>query len=125
MKLLLDTHVLFWALFESNKLNLKTQEALNNKNNLIFVSIVSLWELQIKQSIGKIVLPDNFFNLISKTKHEVLSIKVTHIEQLKNLPLIHRDPFDRMLIAQAIAEELDLMTCDEEIIKYPVNIFHL
>jgi PIN domain nuclease of toxin-antitoxin system len=125
MKLLLDTHALLWSLCEPHKLTPKTQNAIADKNNLIFVSIASLWELQIKQSIGKIILPDNFIQLISRTQCEILPVTVKHIEQLKKLPLIHRDPFDRMLIAQSIAEDLELATCDADIAQYSVKIYPL
>ena len=123
MKYLLDTHILLWSLNEPSKLNRKTQNLISNTNNIVFVSTSTLWELQIKKSIGKISLPDNFSLLLEQGGYELLDIKVEHINKLNDLPLIHKDPFDRMLISQSICENTALITNDAEIIKYELKGF--
>jgi PIN domain nuclease of toxin-antitoxin system len=123
MKYLLDTHILLWSLNEPSKLNRKTQKLISNTNNIVFVSTSTLWELQIKKSIGKISLPDNFSLLLEQGGYELLDIKVEHINKLNEIPLIHKDPFDRMLIAQSICENTTLITSDSEIIKYELKGF--
>ena len=123
MKYLLDTHILLWSLHEPSKLNRKMQDVISNTNNIIFVSAATLWELQIKKAISKISLPDNFSMLLEHGGYELLDIKVEHINKLDELPLIHKDPFDRMLIAQSICENIPLVTNDVEIIKYELKGF--
>jgi PIN domain nuclease of toxin-antitoxin system len=123
MKYLLDTHILLWSLHEPSKLNRKTQDVISNTNNIIFVSTSTLWELQIKKSIGKISLPNNFSLLLEQGGYELLDMKVEHINKLNELPLIHKDPFDRMLIAQSICENIPLITNDREIMKYETEGF--
>ena len=118
MKLLLDTHILLYSLQEPHRLNENVHSLVNNPNNLIFVSSATLWELQIKKSIGKIKLPDDFSFLLECGGYEILDIKVEHINKLNDLPLIRRDPFDRLLLAQSICENIALITNDVQIIKY-------
>jgi len=122
MKLLLDTHVLIWALSTPERIKPKVQDLLVDTDNIVFVSIASLWELQIKKSLNKISLPNDFIPQLQKNGFDLLDINYKHIVTLSELPLIHRDPFDRMLIAQTIYEDLSLITSDSEIIKYDVQI---
>ena len=122
MKILLDTHVLVWALSSPEKIKPKVQDLLVDIDNIVFVSIASLWELQIKKSLNKISLPDDFISQLQENGFELLDINYKHIAKLAELPLIHRDPFDRMLVAQTIHENLSLVTNDLEIIKYNVKI---
>ena len=122
MKILLDTHVLVWALSSPEKIKPKVQDLLVDIDNIVFVSIASLWELQIKKSLNKISLPDDFISQLQENGFELLDINYKHIAKLDELPLIHRDPFDRMLVAQTIHENLSLVTNDLEIIKYNVKI---
>lgn len=91
-------------------------------DNLVFVSIASLWELQIKKLLNKISLPDDFISQLQENGFELLDINYKYIARLVELPLIHRDQFDRMLVAQTIHENLLLITNDLEIIKYNVKI---
>lgn len=118
MRILLDTHTLIWALSKPEKLSSKVVKLISNVNNLVFVSIASLWELQIKKSLNKITLPDNFPILLQDSGYKILNITLEHILQLEPLPLLHRDPFDRMLIAQSISEKIPLVTDDSEILQY-------
>ena len=122
MKILLDTHVLVWALSSPEKIKPKVQDLLVDTDNIVFVSIASLWELQIKKSLNKISLPDDFISQLQENGFELLDINYKHIVKLDELPLIHRDPFDRMLVAQTIHENLSLVTNDLEIMKYNVKI---
>ena len=122
MKILLDTHVLLWALSLPEKIKPKVQALLVDTDNIVFVSIASLWELQIKKSLNKISLPNDFIPQLQENGFELLDINYKHIAKLDELPLIHRDPFDRMLVAQTIHENLSLVTNDLEIMKYNVKI---
>jgi len=119
MRILLDTHILLWTVFEPAKLNLSLRETIQDAQNIVSISIVSLWEIAIKQSIGRLSIPNTFFERIQKESgFELLLLQPTHIEQYIALPLHHRDPFDRMLIAQAQQEQLTLVTGDECIMQY-------
>jgi PIN domain nuclease of toxin-antitoxin system len=119
MRLLLDSHILLWAVFEPSKLNSSLQEAIENRHNIVSVSIVSLWEIAIKQNIGRLSLPDGFFEKVqNESGFDFLLLQPAHIQQYMKLPLLHRDPFDRMLIAQAQQEELTLVTNDDAMMKY-------
>ena len=122
MKILLDTHVLVWALSSPERIKPKVQDLLVYTDNIVFVSIASLWELQIKKSLNKISLPDDFISQLQENGFELLDINYKHIAKLDELPLIHRDPFDRMLVAQTIYENLSLVTNDLEIMKYNIKI---
>lgn len=121
MQILLDTHTLIWALAKPEKLSNKIVKLISNVNNLVFVSIASLWELQIKKSLGKIILPNDFPILLQDSGYKILNITFEHILQLENLPLLHRDPFDRMLIAQSLSEKIPLVTDDSEILQYTLE----
>ena len=122
MQFLIDTHVLLWALSDSNKLKKSIVELIEDENNVILVSIATLWELQIKESINKIKLPANFFGSLNQSGYEILPITIQHLETLKILPMYHRDPFERMLIAQANTDKLKLITQDSDICKYEVQV---
>lgn len=122
MRYLLDTHSLLWALGAPGVLSRPARDVLAAPANSIFVSSASLWECAIKASIGKLDLPDDFFAAIPETGYEVLPIRLSHRNEYRALPLHHRDPFDRMFVAQARAEALTLITRDPEIAKYEVAL---
>jgi PIN domain nuclease of toxin-antitoxin system len=123
MKLLLDTHSFLWALDRSiSKLLESETEAISNPDNIVCVSLATLWEIAIKSNIGKLTLPKNFFSDVETLGYEILNIETSHIRTYCNLPLIHRDPFDRMLIAQAKYEQLILITHDDEIKRYDIQV---
>lgn len=121
MELLLDTHVLLWTVFESKKLASEVEQAIASPDNVIYVSIVSLWEIGIKQNLGRLSVPASFFESLP-ARCKILELKVSHIKTYKELPLHHRDPFDRMLVAQAMTEDLVLVTRDSKIQLYDVPI---
>lgn len=122
MKLLLDTHTLLWAVSKEEFLNEQARQEIASEINVVFVSIASLWEIRIKESLGKIILPPDFYQGIGPSGFEILPITLAHLETLGRLPSHHRDPFDRMLIAQAQCEQLLLVSRDEEIRKYDVSL---
>jgi PIN domain nuclease of toxin-antitoxin system len=121
MRLLVDTHAMLWALGEPSALSSVARNTIADPSNLIVVSSASLWECAIKASIGKLDLPENFFNSIPEAGYEVMPIWISHLNVYRTLPMHHRDPFDRMLVAQARAEGLTLISRDPEIAKYDVE----
>lgn len=122
MKFLLDTHSLLWTVFEPDKLSTEAQEIIVDHNNIICVSLISLWEISIKQNIGRLDIPKEFFEVVSKGGFEMLGLTMEQIKKYRTLPLHHRDPFDRMLIVQARQQKLIFITRDSEISKYDVEI---
>ncbi len=122
MRFLVDTHALLWALGEPSALSPAARDAIADPSNLIVVSSASLWECAIKASVGKLDLPEDFFNFIPEAGYEVMPIRISHLNVYRTLPMHHRDPFDRMLVAQAQAEALTLISRDPEIAKYEIEI---
>lgn len=124
MKLLLDTHTLLWLVDGNIKLTDTATCLLVDPNNELLLSPATYWELAIKVSIGKYRLADRLSDYIEQAIRlyglTLLPISVAHAEILVNLPQHHKDPFDRMLIAQAIAEAVPLVSSDEAFDAYPV-----
>ncbi len=122
MKLLLDTHLLLWAAQGIEYLPLNAQILMSEPENELFFSVASLWEIVIKCGLGR----DDFQvdprvlrrSLLDNGYHE-LPILSAHVEAIASLPPIHKDPFDRLLIAQAISEGITLLTADIQVAKYP------
>ena len=121
-RLLLDSHTLIWALEGGQRLRFDTYEAINDSANDIFVSVISVWELEIKRAYGRFQFADNLVQRIDRAGFAELHVTFRHAEIAAGLPLIHRDPFDRMLIAQAQAEGLTLVTDDSQIARYQVSV---
>ncbi len=121
MRYLLDSHSLLWTIFQPDKLSTEAQEIIHDQNNIICVSLISLWEISIKQNIGRLDIPEKFFEVVSQGGFEIIPLTIPEIEQYRTLPLHHRDPFDRMLIIQAQQQKLILITRDSEIGKYDVE----
>lgn len=119
---LLDTHVFLWWLKADKKLGKPVLSIISNQSNIIFVSSATIWEIAIKAKLGKIKVPSNIEDFISKSGFEELSINVSHASHTKRLPLYHKDPFDRMLIAQAMLENLTILTHDKIFKKYKVDV---
>lgn len=122
MNILLDTHVLIWALENNSTLSGKARSSIIRADNMVFVSAVSVWEISIKRHLGKLETPDNLLEEIKMHRFTPLPISYDHAELAGRLPDIHRDPFDRMLIAQSIIEKLTLVTRDEFIARYDVKM---
>lgn len=123
MRLLLDTHTLVWAITEPERVAPEALELIEASENEVFVSVVSPWELAIKLSRRRIELPQVFYETLRDGQFSLLPVTIHHTEVIASLPHHHRDPFDRMLIAQAQVEGLTLVTSDREIRRYPVSIF--
>jgi PIN domain nuclease of toxin-antitoxin system len=117
MNYLLDTHILLWWIFDDPKLNLECREIISNPANRIFVSSVSAWEIATKHRIGK--LPEaaelirNYQEILSRAKFIELTVTTEHALRAGGLPIAHRDPFDRMIMAQAEIENMPVITYDE------------
>ena len=121
MKFLLDTHVILWFL-NGERLSEKTKKRITDGEN--YISVVSLWEVAIKMNIGKYGFNGGFSafrELVRSNGFAVLPIKDEYIERLFVLPLIHRDPFDRIIITTSIVEEIPIITSDENVQKYDVS----
>ncbi|MCL2765503.1 MAG: type II toxin-antitoxin system VapC family toxin [Treponema sp.] len=121
---LLDTHSAIWFFNGDNSLSETAKKIIFNTSNIKYVSIVSAWEIAIKVSLGKLEFSGKvagFIYDIERNGFILAPIKPTHLSTLENLPMIHRDPFDRLLIATAIAENMTLITVDENIVKYEVS----
>jgi PIN domain nuclease of toxin-antitoxin system len=122
MRCLLDTHALLWFLESNPHLSTAAQQAISREGNHIFVSIASIWEIGIKINLGKLRLDIEFKQLEFELKRlnvQVLPISFQHVAVMSSLQLIHRDPFDRMLICQAITDDLVLISNDRDVFKYP------
>ena len=123
MRYLLDTHVAKWALDDTLQLSDTAKEIINNTSLRLCVSIVSAWEIAIKIRIGKLNFiggSEVFLDKLQQFGIEIINIEKSHIKIVETLPLIHRDPFDRLLVAIAKAEDLTVITADENIHKYDV-----
>ena len=125
MKLLLDTHAFLWFISGSAALSSHARALIEDEANDKLVSIGSVWEIAIKTSIGKLPLAKPFGQLIpdqlQRGGFEVLGLTVGHTAQLAQLPHHHRDPFDRMLVAQCLAENLPLVSSDEALDAYGIK----
>ncbi len=125
MNLLLDTHVMIWFMTDDKRLPEKNKEQIEDEANSPFVSIASFWEIGIKHSLNKLTLNTDLseiFQLVGESGLEILPITPEQILTLTNLPFHHRDPFDRLLIAQTKTEGMNLMTKDPWIGNYDINV---
>lgn len=120
-RLLLDTHVLLWWLSDDPQLGRRTRRAIGDARNQVYISAASVWEIAIKKSLGKLTAPDDMDAIVDDEGFDQLPITLFHAEQAGMLPEYHKDPFDRMLIAQAQAEGLVVVTSDEKITRYGVR----
>ena len=121
MNLLLDSHTLLWWLSDVPRLGRAAYDAIASPRNEVFVSAVSIWELAVKREKGTLPAPDDLTTLVEQKGFTPLPLTLFHAEQAAMLPMHHRDPFDRMLIAQAQAEGLVLVTRDSYIRRYGIR----
>ncbi|TDX27600.1 PIN domain nuclease of toxin-antitoxin system [Modicisalibacter xianhensis] len=121
-RLLLDTHAFLWWLADDPKLGSRARELIADSQNRVFVSAASIWEISIKKQLGKLEAPDDMERILEEEGFLPLAIEPFHGEQAGNLPMHHRDPFDRMLIAQAQAEGLTLVTADNAFPPYGIRL---
>ncbi len=126
MRLLLDTHTLMWWAGKSKRLPTKVLDLLEDSTNEVFISVANAWEMQIKAQIGKLTLhkpwPEIVRDEMTTNGFQLLRVELPHIEVLDSLPFHHKDPFDRLLIAQAIHENLTLVSNDPKFPAYPVTL---
>jgi PIN domain nuclease of toxin-antitoxin system len=121
MRILLDTNALLWLLEDDTRLSLSARAAVENASEIL-ISEVSLWEISIKINIGKLTPITGLYDTIKNLGFRRLTIKDNYLAKYETLPLIHRDPFDRMLVTQALTEELTLLTSDDILKEYGVKI---
>jgi PIN domain nuclease of toxin-antitoxin system len=126
MKLLLDTHTFIWWDSSPQKLSSKALAFCQNPENTLLLSMASIWEIQIKLQLGKLSLnlplPELIENQQQTNNIELLPINLTHVLTLDTLPNYHKDPFDRLLICQAIVEDAVLLSGDSKLANYPVKL---
>ena len=123
MGFLLDTHVLLWWLGNDPKLSADVREIIRNPVNDSFVSAATIWEIAIKTSLGKLKQPDDLLAVLRDNRFQVLDISAEHCLNVGSLPWHHKDPFDRMLISQALVEGLTIITVDQKFKFYDVPLF--
>ena len=125
MNSLIDTHAVIWFITEDSKLPLKTKKIIENSENNCFVSIATYWEIAIKHSLGRLNLDSDLetvFRIIEKTGFEIIPITTNQILVNAGLPYHHQDPFDRIIVAQAIFENLSIVSKDGQFENYPVPV---
>lgn len=126
MKLLIDTHVFLWLRNSPDKIPNKVFQLYQNTSHDVFLSMVSIWEMQIKSQLGKLDLDLPLGELVEQQCLEnglqILNIKANHIYALKNLPFHHNDPFDRLIISQAQTESLKLVSADTTLDNYDIDL---
>ena len=122
MKLLLDANAFIWAYSRPAELTVAARRAIGDTANERLVSIAALWEIAVKQSLGKLVVSTDLAKPLADLALEVLPIGLGHLARVQQLPFHHRDPFDRMLIAQAIEENLTIVTRDRRFHAYGVPV---
>jgi len=125
MRLLLDTHIILWALTADPRLSAPTQDLLLDPHNDVFFSAATIWEIAIKHSLRRESMPisgEHAMRLFSDAGYEELSITAAHAAKVEALPFIHADPFDRLLVAQALTEPMRLVTHDRHVASYSDTI---
>lgn len=122
MRLLIDSHALMWWFEAAPALSTAACAAIADPTNEVLISTAALWELTIKSSLGKLALPADLETMVSSQGFAVLSIRFVHLRKFETLPRYHRDPFDRMMIAQALAEGIPIATNNRAFAAYGVQI---
>lgn len=126
MRVLLDTHAFIWWVTDNVQLSPTARNVIADPDNVLFLSSASAWEIVIKVRLGKLDLPEPPETYIPSrlimNRFESLSIQMAHALQVVNLPALHQDPFDRILIAQSQVEEMPIITVDNKIIQYSVDV---
>ena len=126
MKFILDTHAFIWMDTDLTKVSPRVVQVLNDTNNEIHLSVASVWEMVIKSQTGKLVLSDAIDKIIAEQMKrnplQLLPVGLPHVLAIQTLPSIHKDPFDRLLVAQAMIENAILLSTDPLIRQYPVRV---
>ena len=126
MKLLLDTHTFLWFVNDNPKLSNHLKDLIEDENNISYLSVASLWEMSIKFNLGKLTLDPNYEEFVERevttTSIQLLNIELSHFRINATLPFHHRDPFDRLIIAQSMAEDIPIVSVDSAFDKYAVTL---
>jgi PIN domain nuclease of toxin-antitoxin system len=121
MQYLIDTHVALWWLADPKKISLKARKIISDRKNKVFISSISFWEMAIKHDLGKLTLPRNIIELLSSEGFDIITLRAEEGLSVVDLPKIHNDPFDRILISQAKYNDLIFITKDKKIFNYPIT----
>jgi PIN domain nuclease of toxin-antitoxin system len=126
MRILLDTHIFLWFISGDLQLSIDIRDTICDPDNEVYLSAISVWEVIVKYQLGKLPLPEHPATYLPKQRilHQIASLDLDEncVTQLAKLPLLHRDPFDRMLICQALQHNLTIATVDAAIRAYPVSV---
>lgn len=126
MRILLDTHIFLWFVDDNPRLSSRFADLIEDENNIVYLSIASLWEMSIKYNLGKLTLKLNYNEFIESevvaSNINLLNIELAHIKTNAILPFHHRDPFDRLIISQSIVEKIPIITVDSVFSQYPVSV---
>jgi PIN domain nuclease of toxin-antitoxin system len=125
MKILLDTHAFIWFLEGSDRLSEKARKSIESDANRLYISIASFWEMAVKVSLGKLDLAisfDELHRLAMENDIEILPIQFEHTQLIAQLAFHHKDPFDRMIIAQSVVEAMPILTIDHSFSLYPCKV---
>ena len=128
MKLLLDTHTFLWFVNDNPKLSDYLKDLIEDTNNVSYLSVASLWEMSIKFNLGKLTLDPNYEEFVERevttSTIQLLNIELSHLRINATIPFHHRDPFDRLIIAQSMAEDIPIVTVDSAFDKYKVSLIN-
>jgi PIN domain nuclease of toxin-antitoxin system len=126
LKVVIDTHVFLWAISNPDRLSSRAQEIIRDERNDVLLSMASAWEITVKSSLGKLDVPRPAVEFVHRqlAKHRIglLPLQFSHLSALEGLPWHHRDPFDRLLVAQCLDEGASLITVDVQLRRYGVEI---
>ena len=122
LRLLLDTHTLLWTLVEPERLSARATAAIAAEESEVFVSVVSPWELAIAKARGRLDPPEDLESRLERNRFKLLPVMLRHVPPIESMAHHHRDPFDRMLVAQAQVEGMTLVSVDHKLRQYPVAI---
>ena len=122
MKYLVDTHIFICWMKQDKRIKKEIKSILQDPQNYIYLSIATVWEIVVKKKIGKLKVPHDWKVTLKESNFLLLPISLEHVYKLENLPLHHRDPFDRMLVSQAIVENATLITGDNKLWQYDVAL---
>ena len=118
MRILLDTHVYLWSRSDPSRLSARERSAVRDPSNELFLSVASAWEIEITRAIGKLDVPDDWMDRTAAFGVRWLPVRTEHVRELRRLPQHHRNPFDRMIVAQSRVEGLSLLTHDPLVLRY-------